>query len=1154
MLGGNIVSNKWKITFIALFLLIINVRIAFADVPFISYQNEAEYPPFRYIQDNHFEGFEVDLSNLIFRNDDYNVKYSNDTWDRIYERLIKGEIDTCGMLAVTEDRKDEVLFSKPVLKSYISIYTKKDGNNINLNNLKDYKVAVGKDQFAESLLRDKAGISDYVTFTTINEAIDALAQGKVDALFENQEVVNYMLIQKGLRGVIIPAVTNLFPVDISYGVKLGNQVLVDYINKRVEQLQSSGVYEELYQKYFYSHSLYYEDTQRKKTTEGIIIVVSGCAVVFLALYIYIKFLKKKIFKINKELYERHKQLRVTLSSIIDGVVATDGEGKIEYINKTAKVLTGLDENIYGNDIDETLTILSEDTRYKFSLPIRQAIDECRQVCIQEKLILKSVNGLESSVEVSAAPITNDENETLGTVVVFHDVTETKLAGDIIRQEKGFSKGIMEYANIFILVFKPDGTLLRFNKYAQTATGFSSEDVAGMKWMEFLVDKDYQYHIGLLFDEFRSGNIPPAHEMPIICRCGKKIHVLWTYSIVYDKDKKPDIIIFMGVDISERKAAEEMLTQSYQELEAIHEELAATEEELRAQYDELEGSQKALSESEERYRLSIEGAADGLWDYNIRENKSFYSNRCREILGYKDDEIPDNFQAWTELIHPEDKENYLMSLFKHVNGKTPFYRQEYRLRTKDGGYKWVLNRGKAIWDNQGEPVRIAGSLTDITERKLADETIYKMAFFDFLTGLPNRTMFFSALKGALSFARGNGKSICLFFLDLDNFKSINDTIGHVFGDQVLKAVGEKLRQFIHEGDTVARLSGDEFVLLLTKAQDEKEIINTANGLMRIFQQPFSLQGHEVYITASIGISIYPRDGSDEETLIRNADIAMYCSKEQGKNNYQFYGRDMNTRIVKKLNLENSLRYAIKHREFSVFYQPLVDITTGDIVGVEALVRWFRPGGESIPPMDFIPVAESTGLIVPIGEFVLRTACAQNKAWQDAGYPPVRVSVNLSARQFQQPNLDESIKQILDETGLAPQWLSIEITESVAIQDLDLTIKMVERLKTMGIEVSLDDFGTGYSSLNYLKKLPIDTLKIDKSFIHDIAVDSREITIINAVILLAHSMELKVVAEGVETTEQLGFLKDQECDRAQGYYFSKPLPPLELEKIMKNGRAF
>lgn len=1145
----------FKTAVLAIILVILNAGIVYADVPVIYYQNEAYYPPYRFQQDGHFEGFEVELTNLIFRDEDYTVMYSSDKWDTVYEKVRTGKIDTCGMLAVLDNRKNEVLFTKPLFKTYLCVYSKGDIKGISLDNLKNYRIAVGKGQFSESILRDKIGISKYSAYENINDAIDAVEKGNADILFENQEVVNYMIIQKGLKGVILPRITNLFPIDIAYGVKKDNPKLVEYINERTDDLKASGVYDQLFQEYFFTHSDYYYEAQPKENLKIIIILGLGVFVGFLILFIYTKFLKKKIYKINKELFERHQQLKVTLASIGDGVVAADIYGNIEYINKTAMDLIGVTyEEAFGKPINEFLNIISENTRKRVLIPIKEAADNDRQVWIEESLLLVTQFGIELSIEASVSPIKDDSGKIIGTVLVFKDITERQMAGEIIRYERDFSRSLVDYSNMLILVLKPDAALLEFNRYAQSVTGFSQYDVLGDKWIGKLIDSKHMPIITQIIEGLRTEGIPPVLELPVLCKDHDKIHVLWNNSIVYDKNGAPDSIICLGTNITERKQAERKLAQSYQELEAIHEELTATEEELRTQYEELETSQKALSESEERYRVAMEGAADGLWDYDIQEDKAFFSNRCSEILGYKGKEIPDDFEVWTSLIHPDYKEKCINSINDHLKGKTLFYSQEYKMKMKSGEYKWVLSRGKAMWDKHGKPIRMAGSLTDISERKKNEEAINNMAYHDSLTGLPNRSMFYNVLSDTLNKAERNGNRACLLFLDLDDFKSVNDTLGHVYGDQVLKMIGQMLKHTIEENAIIARLSGDEFVVLFPRIDGIKEIEEYAKAILQLFQQPVSFEDHEIYITLSIGIAMYPDDGTDAETLIRNADIAMYCAKERGKNNYQLYNGEMDTKIVRKLMLESNLRYAIKNREFKVYYQPIIDIESGAITGMEALVRWIRSNGEIVPPMDFIPMAEETGLIVPIGEYVLRTACKQNRDWQNAGFAPIRMSVNMSPRQFQQPDLIDKIKEILADTGLEPNLLSLEITESVTMNDLDLTIKTIEKLRNMGIEVSLDDFGTGYSSLNYLRKLPIDTLKIDKAFVRDLTEKSGEVTIIKAIIMLAHSMNLKVVAEGVENHNQFSFLKGQNCDMVQGFLFSRPLPSSQVEDILKRGSMF
>jgi diguanylate cyclase (GGDEF)-like protein len=392
------------------------------------------------------------------------------------------------------------------------------------------------------------------------------------------------------------------------------------------------------------------------------------------------------------------------------------------------------------------------------------------------------------------------------------------------------------------------------------------------------------------------------------------------------------------------------------------------------------------------------------------------------------------------------------------------------------------------------------------------------------------------------------------MDIDNFKSINDTQGHDFGDRLLKAISGLLRSCLRRGDVVTRLAGDEFVMLMTDIRGMEDAAGAAERILGVFKKPLYIDEREVYITASIGIAAYPSDGADGQTLLRNADMAMYFAKDSGKNNYKLYTDEMNARMVQKLEMGNDLRKALERGEFTLFYQPLVDIATGRIIEMEALLRWFHPERGCVPPMEFIPVAEETGVMQHIERFVIRSACAQNKAWQEAGHPPVRMAVNLSAHQFQNEDLADTIREILGETGMNPEWLTLEITESAALQDMEVTIRVLGNLRRMGVQVALDDFGTGYSSLNYLKRLPIDKLKIDRSFIDDITPGCEGESIIKSVIMLARSMTLTVVAEGVETVEQYEFLKRQNCDLVQGYLLSKPMPPEKLGQVLHSGRLF
>jgi diguanylate cyclase (GGDEF)-like protein len=446
--------------------------------------------------------------------------------------------------------------------------------------------------------------------------------------------------------------------------------------------------------------------------------------------------------------------------------------------------------------------------------------------------------------------------------------------------------------------------------------------------------------------------------------------------------------------------------------------------------------------------------------------------------------------------------------------------------------------------------IARELKEVSvrrDRQQVHETLLRQTHFDTLTNLPNRALFVDRLTLALAHAARERKMLAIAFVDLDRFKTIIDTLGHGVGDLILQQVAERLAACLPKEGTLARLGGDEFVVLLPQIDRADKAVQLAHKLLEALQPSFQSKGHELHITSSIGISLYPYDGEEPDTLLKNADTALYRAKEQGRNNYQLYTPAMNARAFERLAMENSLRKALERQEFQIYYQPQVDARTGDIVGVEALLRWQHPDLGVVYPSEFISLAEETGLIVPLGAWVLRTACAQNKAWQAAGLPPIAMAVNLSARQFQDRQLVDSIIKVLEETGMEARWLEMEITESTAMQNADYTNVVLRELKARGIMISLDDFGTGYSSLSYLKKFPIDTLKIDQSFIRDLTANPNDAAIANAIIVLSHSLHLSVTAEGVETSAQAQFLEEHGCDRWQGYLFSHPLTARAFETL-------
>ncbi|HWC66023.1 MAG TPA: EAL domain-containing protein, partial [Thermoanaerobaculia bacterium] len=440
--------------------------------------------------------------------------------------------------------------------------------------------------------------------------------------------------------------------------------------------------------------------------------------------------------------------------------------------------------------------------------------------------------------------------------------------------------------------------------------------------------------------------------------------------------------------------------------------------------------------------------------------------------------------------------------------------------------------------------------DITESKRAKQEIERLAYHDPLTDLPNRARFADRLEIALSQARREGHALAILFLDLDRFKVVNDSLGHKVGDVLLQKVALRLSQLIRGGDTLARLGGDEFIILLSRIGQDEDAARVAQNVLALFRKPFLLGERELFITASIGISLFPRHGEDRESLVKNADIAMYRAKQEGRDNFQFHTSQHTHDAIRRLALETDLRKAIDRDEIGVYFQPLVDTRTGGIVGAEALARWPHPGRGLLRPSEFIPVAEETGLIVPLGARILRTACERMRVWHAEGRR-LRLSVNLSARQFHQKELAAQVDAVLRETGLAPETLELEITESIAMQNVAASVVALRALKDLGVRITIDDFGTGYSSLSYLKKFPIDTIKIDRAFVQDVCSDPNDAAIVRAAIVMAHELKIDVIAEGVETADQVEFLRRRECHVMQGFLFSEPVPADRFDGLFWSG---
>jgi diguanylate cyclase (GGDEF)-like protein/PAS domain S-box-containing protein len=599
--------------------------------------------------------------------------------------------------------------------------------------------------------------------------------------------------------------------------------------------------------------------------------------------------------------------------------------------------------------------------------------------------------------------------------------------------------------------------------------------------------------------------------------------------------------------------------------------------------------------------AVEAMKNGVADYLIKDRLGRLGNSIRQTLEKK--RLQDENRIFTDTLrlrnraiesslnaviitdarHPDHAIEYVNPAFERITGyaarevigrncrflqgndrnQPPLQQIRAALRHHQEGKAVLRNyrkNGTVFWndlliapvrDDQGEVTHFVGIVNDITEIINYQQQLERQANYDGLTGLANRNLLQDRLRQGIAYALRRSRQLALLFIDLDDFKLVNDSLGHQAGDRLIREAALRLKSQMREDDTVARVGGDEFVVALFDIGDDEVVLNAMQRIIAEMTRPFSIDDRDLYVTCSIGVSLYPKDGEDAITLLRNADTAMYRAKEQGRNGFRFYTSDMNDRAVERLSVETRLRSALERNEFSLAYQPIIDLQTGKICSMEALLRWTNPVDGEVPPVRFIPIAEETGLILPIGDWVLRTACAQVRTWLDAGLPAVRVAVNLSARQFSKERLVQSISAALAASGLEARYLELELTESLLMQSADTVVETLRTLKAMGIGLSIDDFGTGYSSLSYLRQFPVDRLKIDRSFVRDIDKDPGNALIVNAVTSLGRSLDLKVVAEGVETASQMNFVRERGCHESQGFLFCRPLAAADMAELLKKG---
>lgn len=812
-------------------------------------------------------------------------------------------------------------------------------------------------------------------------------------------------------------------------------------------------------------------------------------------------------KIEKQLLEQNRFLESLLNAIPVPIFLKDKETRYQGFNKAF-------EEFYGKNKEELIGkgVFDLFPREQAQVFFDADADLFRNGGIQVyEAQLQDAHGIDHTVMFHKALYLNEFGEAIGQIGTILDITERKFQEERLQRTKAKLSAVISTIPDLIWVKDAKGVYLMCNPSFENFFGAGCDEIIGKTDYDFISHEQADFFRQKDREAMEAREMRINEEEIVFASDGRKA-LLETRKIPVYHDDQFMGVLGIGRDITEKKRLETLIIQN-----------------------------------ESRLKEAQKIAKIGSWELDFSTVTLTWSDEIFRIFEV-DNTIQPSYELFMNSVHPDDREMVNTAYTDSLNNKTS-YDIVHRLLMSDGRIKYIHERGETAYDEDGNPLRTIGTAQDISERKSIEKKIEHMAHHDALTGLPNRTLAKARAEQIMAMAKRSNAKAAFLFIDLDGFKAINDTLGHSAGDAMLKTISFRLKECVRESDIISRQGGDEFLLILSDIKENQLIDSVAEKVLNELEKPFVINGNTLAVSGSIGIALYPDHGETFEALLQSADTAMYKAKELGKNNYHFYTQQMTHTMIGQFKIQNDMKHALINQHFVLFYQPQIDLMTNRIIGVEALIRWRHPKLGMIPPMNFIPVAESSGLIVQIGQWVIEEACRQAALWKDIGID-ITVAVNISAMQFKRGNLEEVVKNALLSSAIDPKRLELELTESIMMHNTETTLECVRNLKTLGIQLSLDDFGTGYSSLSYLKRFAVDKLKIDQSFVRDILQDREDAAIVKTIIQMAKNLNLRTIAEGVEDANVLAVIDAYGCDEVQGYHFAKPMEAHEFELYHAN----